>query len=301
MDEGAVAQPDDCGAPKRPARDVFAAKQRRSSFGALQARPGAERWRFELSLQLALGGPLIATKGFPSRETEAAFQRAQELSRELQCETDLIAALRGLGYVYHVRANFRGATGLVEEVVALAKRSRDPALLAEADHLAGMTYFHFGQFQAARDWLEKSAEASAYGGHHHLEAYGINMSVFCRAYLGHCAWYLGYPVRSLEIAPKRAVEARNICAEYRFDYYGAWSSLVRAWAIAEPGQLDEVPAASDTALCPHISDRHNPLISLALDKTELRKSALGSISTEPTGRAGHLMVGFDLIVARTRK
>jgi predicted ATPase len=183
-----------------------------------------------------------------------------------------------------VRANFRGTTGLVEEVVALAKRSRDPALLAEADHLAGMTCFHFGQFQAARDWLEKSAEASAYGGHHHLEAYGINMSVFCRAYLGHCAWYLGYPVRSLEIADeglalareishpfsialalnylamlhefrrepdaalKRAVEARNICAEYRFDYYGAWSSLVRAWAIAESGQLDEGLAAFDTAL-----------------------------------------------------
>ena len=246
--------------------------------------PGAERSRFELSLQLALGGPLIATKGFASREAEVAFQRAQELSRELQCETDLFAALRGLGYVYHVRANLRGATNLVEEVVALAKRSRDPALLAEADHFAGLTSFHLGQFQAARDLLEKSAEAGAYDGHHHSEAYGSNMSVFCRAYLSHCVWHLGYPVRSLKIAEeglalareishpfsivlalnylamlhefrrepdaalRTALEARNICAEYRFDYYGAWSSLVRAWAIAESGQLDEGLAAFDVAL-----------------------------------------------------
>ncbi len=78
-------------------------------------------------------GPLFATKGFASSEAEAACLRAQELSRELESETDLFAALRGLGYVYHVRAALRGATTLIEETVALAKRSGDPALLAEAD------------------------------------------------------------------------------------------------------------------------------------------------------------------------
>jgi predicted ATPase len=70
----------------------------RSGLECAQALyPGASRARFELSLQLALGGPLIATKGFASREAEAAYQRAQELSRELQSEPDLLLALRGLG------------------------------------------------------------------------------------------------------------------------------------------------------------------------------------------------------------
>lgn len=246
--------------------------------------PGASRSRFELSLQLALGGPLIATRGFASSEAEAAYQRAQQLSRELQSETDLYSALRGLGYVYHVRANLRGTTGLVEEVIALAKRSAEPALLAEADHFAGMVAFHLGQFQSARDRLEKSAQAGEHRGHHHSEVYGINMSVLCCAYMSHCDWNLGYPVRSLKIAEKglalareishpisialalnylgmlhqfrrepdaalkAAAESRNICTEYRFDYYGAWSSLVRAWAIAESGQLDEGLKAFDAAL-----------------------------------------------------
>ena len=78
----------------------------RSGLECAQALvPGAPRSRFELSLQLALGGPLIATRGFASSEAEAAYQRAEELSRELQSEADLFAALRGLGYVYQVRAN----------------------------------------------------------------------------------------------------------------------------------------------------------------------------------------------------
>src|SRR6202008_175681 len=189
-----------------------------------------------------------------------------------------------LGYVYYVRANLRGTTGLVEEVIALAKRSAEPALLAEADHFAGMIAFHLGQFQSARDRLEKSAQAGEHRGHHHSEVYGINMSVLCCAYMSHCDWNLGYPVRSLKIAEKglalareishpisialalnylamlhqfrrepesalkAAAESRDICTEYRFDYYGAWSSLVRAWAIAESGQLDEGLEAYDAAL-----------------------------------------------------
>ncbi|MEH2513886.1 class 3 adenylate cyclase/predicted ATPase [Nitrobacteraceae bacterium AZCC 1564] len=254
----------------------------RSGLECAQALPpGVSRSRFELTLQLALGGPLIATKGFASSEVEAAYQRAQELSRELQSETDLLAALRGLGYVYHVRANMRGATGLVEETITLAERSGDPALLAEADHFAGVVSFHLGKFQSARNWLEK---AGKYRGRDHSEVYGLNMSVFCRAYISHCDWHLGYPIRSLEIAEeglalardishpfsiaqalnylamlhqfrrrpeaalKSAAEAHDICTEYRFDYYGAWSSLVRAWAIAESGQLDEGLAAFDAAL-----------------------------------------------------
>lgn len=154
----------------------------RSGLEYAQALPaGASRSRFELALQLGLGGPLIATRGFASCEAEAAFRRAQELSRELQSETDLSAALKGLGHVYHVRANLREATNLVEETEALAKRSGDPVRQAEADHLAGVLSFHLGQFQFSRDRLERSAQAGEYGGRYYSEVYGIDMSVFCRA------------------------------------------------------------------------------------------------------------------------
>jgi class 3 adenylate cyclase/predicted ATPase len=256
----------------------------RSGLDCVQALgPGASRSRFELSLQLALAASLMATRGFASSEAEAAFQRAQALSRELESEPDLFAALRGLGHVNHVRANLRVCASLVEEAAALARRSADPELLAEADQFAGVISFSLGQFQSSRDWLERS-EAEGYRSRYLSEVYGIDMSVLCRAHIGHCDWHLGYPDRGLRIAEEglvlarqdshpfaiamalayfamlhqfrreadaalnAAVEARNICAEYRFYYYGAWSNLVRAWAIAESGQLDEGLAAYDAAL-----------------------------------------------------
>lgn len=163
-----------------------------------------------MPLQLGLGGPLIATKGFASREAEAAFQRAQELSRELQSEADLSAALKGLGHVYHVRANLREATKLVEETEALAKLSGDPVRQAEADHLAGVLTFHLGQFQFSRGRLERSAQAGEYRGRYYSEVYGIDISVFCRAYMSHCDWHLGYPDRSLKIAEEGLAVAREI-------------------------------------------------------------------------------------------
>src|SRR5262249_2120172 len=162
--------------------------------------PGATRSRFELSLQLALGGPLIATKGFPSSEAEIAYRRAQQLSCELHSEPDLGAALRGLGHVYHVRGGLRRAAGLVEETGALAQRMGDPGFLAEADHFAGGFSFHVGKFQTARELLLRSAQAGEHYGHYHSPVYGINMSVFCRSYASHCDWQLGYPVRGRRLA-----------------------------------------------------------------------------------------------------
>jgi class 3 adenylate cyclase/tetratricopeptide (TPR) repeat protein len=246
--------------------------------------PDVSGSQWELLLQLALGGPLLATKGFASSEAEAAYQRAQDLSRELHHERDLFTALRGLGYVHHVRGELRQSMKQANEAIDLARRSGEPALLAEAYHFAGVSTFHLGSLQAARDWLQQSLEAGDYRGRYHSEVYGINMGVFCRAYIGHCDWHLGYPDGALRMANealtlarevshpfsvalalaylamlyqfrrepdaalKTAEEARGLCQEYRFDYYGAWSALVRAWAIAEQGRIGEGISAYEVAL-----------------------------------------------------
>ena len=246
--------------------------------------PGPSRSRHELSLQLALGGPILASKGFASDETEAAYKRAEELSRELGSEGDLFAALRGLNYVYHVRGNLREAAELAERVGALARRSGHSGLIAEADHLAAITAFHRGQFRSAREILGKSPGPGAFAGTFHAETYGFDVHAMSRGYIGHCDWHLGYPARALKAAEEglaaakqnsrpfgialafdylallhqfrrepdgafaAAQEAHSICADFGFDYYGAWSRLVRAWAIAESGRLDDGLAAYKAGL-----------------------------------------------------
>jgi predicted ATPase len=158
---------------------------------------GASRSRWELSLQLALGGPLLATKGFASTEVETAYLRAQDLSRELGRDTDLFTALRGLGYVHHVRGDIRQSMREFPEVLDLAHRIGEPALLVQAYHFAGVSTFHLGAFQTAHDWLQQSLEAGNSRDRYHSELYGINMGVFCHAYVGHCDWHLGYSDRAL--------------------------------------------------------------------------------------------------------
>jgi tetratricopeptide (TPR) repeat protein len=246
--------------------------------------PDASRLRWELSLQLALGGPLIVTKGFASSEAEMAYQRAQNLSRELGRDTDLFTALRGLGYVHHVRGDLRQSVREYPEAIELARRIGEPALLAQAYHFAGVSTFHLGAFRTARDWLQQSLEAGDPSDRNQSQLYGINMGVFCHAYIGHCDWHLGYPDRALkaaepalslarevshpfsialalaylamlhqfrrepEAALKTTEEARSICHQYRFDYYAAWSALVRAWAVAQQGRIEEGLSAYDAAL-----------------------------------------------------
>jgi tetratricopeptide (TPR) repeat protein len=265
--------------------NVEAIAHLRAGLAGINDLPGPSRSRWELSLQLALGGPLLATKGFASSEVETAYRRAQYLSRELGQDTDLFTALRGLGYVHHVRGDLRQSMREYPEAIELARRIGEPSLLVQAYHFAGVSTFHLGAFQAARDWLEQSLEAGGSRGRYHSEVYGINMGVFCHAYIGHCDWHLGHPNRALrtaeealalarevshpfsialalaylamlrqfrrepEAALKAAEEARALCREYRFDYYAAWSALVRAWAIAEQeGRTKEGGSAYDAAL-----------------------------------------------------
>ena len=82
--------------------------------------------------------------------------------------------------------------------------------LVEAYHFAGAPTFHLGKFQAARDWHQQSMEVGDYRGRFHSEVYGINMGVFCRAYIGHCDWHLGYPDRALQTAEEALAIAREV-------------------------------------------------------------------------------------------
>ncbi len=265
--------------------NVEAIAHLRSGLASLAVLPlGEPRSRSELSLHVALGAPLLATKGYASREADAVYQRAEQLSRELSSDADLFTAIRGLGYVYHVRANLREAKQLIDEAVDLACRIGDPAFLVEAFHFAGAVTFHLGDFQAARDWFQQGMDVCDQRGRYPSGIYGINMSTFCRAYIAHCDWHLGYPDRALQTAeeglaiarkgarpfsiaialdylamlhqfrrePEAALriaeEAGSLCLEYRFDYYGAWSALVRGWAIAEQDRFQEGVAAYRAAL-----------------------------------------------------
>src|SRR5262249_7113342 len=68
----------------------------------------------ELGLQVALGSPLMATKGWAVPEVEHAYTRALELCRQVGETPQLFTILAGLSAVYHTRGEQERARELGE-------------------------------------------------------------------------------------------------------------------------------------------------------------------------------------------
>ena len=115
-----------------------------------------ERAQQELMLHLTLGMPLQATRGFSSPEVKATYTRARELCQQVGETRQLFPVLFGLRAFHHVRGEFLAARELGEQLLGLAQREQDPALIVEAYWALGNTLFHLGEFGAAQAHLEQS-------------------------------------------------------------------------------------------------------------------------------------------------
>ena len=84
-----------------------------------------DRTQQELTLQLALGAALIATKGFAAPEVEHAYRRAQELCEQVG-ESAALHSARRLGALLAMRAEHRTACALADQLLRIAQKTQDP-------------------------------------------------------------------------------------------------------------------------------------------------------------------------------
>ncbi len=77
-----------------------------------------ERSQQELGLQIALGAPLMATKGPASPEARQAYARARELCEQLGETPQLFPVLMGLHLVYFVAGEHKTAYGVAEQLLS---------------------------------------------------------------------------------------------------------------------------------------------------------------------------------------
>jgi class 3 adenylate cyclase len=83
----------------------------------------------ELDMQLMLGLAFVATKGQGSPEAEQTYARARALCEQMGETPQLLPVLWGLSRVYSARGAMQPARELREQLLALAQRQDDPALL----------------------------------------------------------------------------------------------------------------------------------------------------------------------------
>jgi predicted ATPase len=159
-----------------------------------------ERDRQELSLQLALGQALQWSKGFGALEVEGAYTHARALSERVGEPGAAFRALWGLWLFSIGHGRVKAAGGIANELLALAERSGDRALLLQAHHALWPSTLWLGDPMVAQRHLEQGmalydreqhrSHAFLYGGH--------DPGVCCRSFSGWTLWVLGHPAQALE-------------------------------------------------------------------------------------------------------
>lgn len=246
-------------------------------LGLLQTLPDtAERARHELTLQIALGTPLMAMRGYAAPDVERAYARARALCQQIGDTPQTFPVLWGLAQFYLVRAEYETARGMAEQLLRLAHQQQNPALLLEAHRLLGGILYLLGELTSARAHLEQGMGLYDRQQHRsHAFLYGNDPAVVCLSSVALALWHLGYPDQALQrvhealtltqaldhsfslawalayaailhqyrregrLAQEQAEAAISICEEQGFALWLAAGTYVRGWALAEQGQGEE--------------------------------------------------------------
>src|SRR5713101_1589474 len=171
------------------------------------------RARQELALQIALGTPLVITKGYGVPEVAKVYTRVRELYQQVENPSQFLSVFFALWRFYFVRGAYQTAHELAEQFTHQAQGIQDPALLLPAQLVPGLTLFRLGEFASARTHLEQGIALYDPEKHRIDRAgafvYGQDPGLMCLSYAAWILWHLGYPDQAL----KRGQQALSLAHE----------------------------------------------------------------------------------------
>ena len=231
-----------------------------------------ERRRLELALRRDLGSSMMVTQGFASRAVGETHQRYIELCESYGAHDQIAFALHGLYHYHFVRAEPVQGHTYGNRFLALAKDLDDDYFLAQAHFAIGGAFLMEGKFPQSLEQLERALEIYVRDSHSRfIQDWGYDLGVFCRCFLAHTLWHLGFPDRARAVSseavnlakeidhpfssavamayeimlqqfcrmPARLLETvgqlERLCEEYDFKYYQAWAGIMRGWAESTLG------------------------------------------------------------------
>ncbi len=231
-----------------------------------------ERTQQELALQIALGAPLIATKGHGVPEVERVYTRARELCQQLGETSQLFPALVGLWRFYSFRAELRTARELAEQLMSLAQNVQDPALLLQAHRALGVTLFSLGEVAEGRTQLEQAIALYNPQQHRpHAFLYGTDPGVYCLSFSSYALWLLGYPDQALKRVQEAITLAQGLSHSRSLVFalgHGSWIHQYRREIPAVQELTEALMALGNEQGNPVWSDRGNILRGWAMAEQE---------------------------------
>jgi len=168
----------------------------------------SERDHQELTLQIALGGPLIATQGYGAAAVEQCYARALTLCRQIGENPRLLRTLFGLEAFYFIRGQLGMAQKLAEQCLGLAQQQAQPGSLVQAYWTLGQTFFHRGRLPEAQAQVDNGI--ALYTAKLHQPRALQDAGVMCLAYAALVQWCLGYPERAFHHSQQMLRLARSL-------------------------------------------------------------------------------------------
>jgi predicted ATPase len=185
----------------------------------------------ELTLLLALGVSLVATKGFASPEVEETYVRARELCLRADNTSTLFPVLYGLWNVYLLRCELPQCKELATQMFELARGQSDPVLLLQAHNVLQQPLLHMGEFADARRLQEQGLALYDPQEHGNLTAiYGEDPGISFFVYGAVTLWCQGFPdqaLQSVHAARRLAEELYHPFNRARALYFAAFAHLCR--------------------------------------------------------------------------
>ena len=185
-----------------------------------------ERLQHELDLQITLGQALMVSKGYAAPEVGHTYARARALCQQVGETPQLFPVLRGLWNFYVIRMELRTGRELAEQLLSLAQRAQDPALLQQAHSALAGALVHLGEFSATQAHLQQGLALYDPPQHRALAfRLGYDLRVFFLAYMTRPLWLLGYPDQALQ----RSHEALTLAQELAHPFSLAYALNFAAW------------------------------------------------------------------------
>ncbi len=265
----------------RDAAEVFAFEEAAAlawrGLEMLRMSPdGEERAHLELGLHIILGSALSLSRGHSLPDAGKSMTRARELCQQIGEPPQLFTVIFALWSYYIVGAKLEDARQMAEQLLRMAERAQDPALLLGAHYTLGTTMQFLGQLPEGHEHL---AVAVSYYDPQQRRAYRasyrVDLGVYCNSEMVRTLWLMGYPEQArrrldeaLELAraskdPKdmsfvmvKAVLLFQLCHEFQqaeewadkciahCDQHGIaqerlWSKSLSGWSIAAQGRVDQ--------------------------------------------------------------
>jgi predicted ATPase len=197
-----------------------------------------------LDIRVDLGPALIAIHGFSAPEVEKNYTRARVLCDQLGETPQLFPVLWGLARMHDIRGELRVGTELGGQLLKLAKKAQDPALLLEAHHELWANLSALGELTTARLHVEQGfplydpqkhrQHAFLYGGH--------DPGVCCAFHAADLLWQLGYPDRALQKSRDSVIMARELAHSSTLSFalsFAAWFHQFRGDRHAVKAHVEE--------------------------------------------------------------